>query len=527
MRVPLSVGVLFGLLSACSAEQPQRLDLSIEPAAGPVTADAVDDQALRAWPKPASCLALLDEINAMEEMSSIRLDSATSPLGLASLYPLQIKVLGDLPIPHVTVAALHDFECAVVIGSPVTLPAAADRLVAQRTLQSTYPTDTRRKRNPAHLQLERALAAARRDNVDNGDVLRTGDPLLDLIGTVAGGIIGGIEATFSNREIRALEAQLGATPRYIEEALIATYEFEVSEFEAERRVAVPMRLHDRAAGIFWRTSVTLAERRRFALAENRHPQDQHAPQASDLTLATPAELAAWRLASPPLTIRAILTHLGGLVGIEGQQGSLTATIEDLSSHVAAVGAVGARDIQSTHPYGAASPSYSAWPSEPPVAADTILAALEPAGGISTQVRAWDDTSKTGSAPLLALELLQVGIDRMAGFYVTADHVVAPAEALGHSSLVAVRYPDGMRAHGLVELVDDDLGLALIFLPRPGKPLPRHTGPSPAPTTSGPAGVPWHLDGLVTGLFVTDPQSSGRQWVDAASLEKFIARLDML
>jgi hypothetical protein len=133
----------------------------------------------------------------------------------------------------------------------------------------------------------------------------------------------------------------------------------------------------------------------------------------------------------------------------------------------------------------------------------------------------------GVAHVLDRDLLAVGPDGLAAFYVTREHVVAPAEALGHSSLVVVRYPDGMRAHGLVEVVDDDLSLALLYLPRPGQPLPRQGVVSPAPTGVSAPGTPWGVGGQVSGLFVNHPLTATPRWVDAVTLDRFVARLDML
>jgi hypothetical protein len=114
---------------------------------------------------------------------------------------------------------------------------------------------------------------------------------------------------------------------------------------------------------------------------------------------------------------------------------------------------------------------------------------------------------------------------MPGFYVSSEHILAPAAALGRSSLVAIRHPDGMRSHGMTEIVDDELGLAIVFVPRRGEAAPIRGIRSDAPAAAGPNGVPWTRDAEIVGLFVAGDERS--RWIDGATLERLVDRLDSL
>ncbi len=529
------LGILLLLLGACNAPAWRHAadgvdDGSIEPAAGSAS-DATEPRPLVAWPPAASCADLVHELVAMDAASAHRLDGAASPLGAASVAPGTVVLRVDLPVPQVAVADLGSFDCALVVGPASPLPAAADRVLDQRTVQSSHRSGTRRGPNPEHHRLERELAAARRAGT-SGDVslLKTGDPMLDLIGTVAGGIIDGIDAFSADRDARRLETALAATPAFIDEPIEQPYSYTLSEIEAQRRAFVPIALHDRAAGTALHASVTVAEQRRFAVAVDRHPGDVGQPQLSAPTPTTPAELDAWRQATPTMSMRTALAHIAGIAEADGEPTAATLDLAIAATRATRpdrqwAAAAGDAPLRPPRP-GAAASTAAVGSNDIPAAVGRSLGALEPAvGPLPADEHGTDAARAAAATDLLQLNLLEVGTDGVAAFYITAEHIVVPAEAVGRSSLVAVRYPDGMRAHGLVELIDGQLGLALVYLPRRGEPLPLHRAPSPAPDTTSPPGMPWVVDGGVSGLFVSDAATSMPRWIDATRLDRFVARLD--
>lgn len=285
-------------LTACAAlDRSPPVDVTaLAPASDTGTASA----ASAAWPEARSCGELVRTLAAGDAGELRRLDPMTAPVVVATLGADPLPVRADLPIPEVSAAAVAASPCAILIGAAVALPPAADSAAERRTVHSAYPTGMKRRRNPEHQALERELSAARRGADTDVDILSTGDPLLDLIGTVAGGIIGGIGAVAKRGDIRAVETALADTPAFIEDPILTPYRYELIELEAERRLAVPVVLHDRSLGAALETTVTLAERRRFAVGDGRHPKDAESRHAGDATPITTAELAAWRRAKPPI-----------------------------------------------------------------------------------------------------------------------------------------------------------------------------------------------------------------------------------
>ncbi len=492
---------------------------AVAPAAGGETSPGTTV----AWPDPGSCAAIVRQLAGFDAARIRVLDPLTAPLVMASLGPEALAVRSDLPIPEVTAAAVGAAPCAVLVGAAVQLPAAADVVLERRTVHSAYPTGTKRRRNPEHQALEKAVAAKNRTAATGVDVFATGDPLLDLIGTVAGGVISGIGAVAGRGDVRAAEAALADTPAFIEDPILTPYRYELVELEAERRLAVPVALYDRGLGLAAETIVTLAEQRRFAVGSGRHPQDVEPQHATHATAITAAELAAWRRSPPPIATSMLLTHLAATEpAAPTGQASLEATMARLA-RPSPGSTADERQLARTTGGDDAPPAI---PAALSAAVDGILTTPEPSAGPAAQPVAVSPT-EIGAWRERPSGIVRVGADGLAGFYVTPEHVVVPAAALGRSSLIVVRYSDGMSAYGLVELVDDALGLALVYLPRSGVAMPLRPATSPAPATTSEPGLPRHDGGTVIGLFVIDPATAGPRWIDSLTLDRFVAGLDSL
>jgi len=486
---------LFGLLplpllTACAGAAPMattvaELPAVVEPAGGPAAASA--------WPEAASCSTLIEELAGLDPAARRGLDPLTAPIALVGIGPLEPGFERDLPIPFSASATAAPDPCLLLIGAPRALPAAVDRVLDQRVVRSTYQDGSRRRRNPDHQALERDLAAAKRAPAEDFDVFRTGDPMLDLIGTLPGGVLGSIGQFGAEREISDLETALAATPAYLEQPTESAYRYELVELEAERRSSLPAALFDRANGTSIALDLTRAERQLFALANDHHPRDLQPSPVPGAALVTTATLAAWRAGSPTLTTSALVEHIAAAIadGAAARPATLGETLAELR--------------------------------RPPPPG--------PAARANDHVTAGRAMDPAGIARPLAEGLVEVGGEGGArGFYVTAEHIAAPVSALAQSSLVAVRYPDGMAAYGMVELVDDELGLALIYLPRRGEAPERAVAGSAPPPVAGAStspGVPWVDDERIVGLFVVDSLTAEPRWIDAAELDRFVGRLRTL
>ena len=474
------------LLVACAGFPPVAMTVDaahvvVEPAGGPA-ADQAGDRIAPTWPEAPSCAGLVAALAGLAPELARDLDPLTAPIALVGVGPVEPLLERDLPIPLSASATAAPGPCFLLVGEARPLPAAADRVLDQRSVHSTYQDGSRRRRNPDHQALERDLAAAKRAPGEDFDVLATGDPMLDLIGTLAGGLIGGLGRIGADRGIASLETALEATPAYLEEPVEAAYRYDVVELEAERRSSLPIALFDRTGQTTIAIDLTRTERQRFALANDRHPRDQGPSPVPGAPTMTTAALAAWRA------------------------GSSRVTTSELVAHIAEASADGATTT--------------------PATLGQTLADLRRAPASVSRTA----PSSAGIAQPLAKGLVQVGGESgSSGFYVTADHIVAPSSALARSSLVAVSYPDGMAAYGMVELIDEKLGLALIYLPRHGAAPARAVTASaapPAPAATAP-GVPWLADDAVVGLYAADPLTAEPRWISAAELDRFVARLDTL
>lgn len=536
-RVSQALGLLPLLLAACAAPDVPTpagtsASLTVEPSADPDGISIPGSSPSADWPRADSCASLVRELAGMQPEAVRALEAAESPLAMASLDAGKQSVRADLPIPQVAPTLLEQGRCAILVGAAQPTEPTTVRVLDRRLVHSAYPTGTKRRRNPEHQQLETELAAARRDDSDGGDVLKTGDPLLDLIGIVANGVIGGISAVSSQREIRAIEAALEDTPPFIEDPILTPYRYELVEVEAGRGAVLPVVLHDGSGGRAWRTTITLSEQRRFAIADERQAADTQPPPGRNITLTTSDELARWRTSIPPVATSTILAHLAAAgQANEPAPASLEVIIAELRTGIphSPQGSIATAEAPTTSRLlSGAPPLDKPLKREPPSTLAAMSATAEPAAGASLLLDSpvlVERADTTGELP--AIELLELGDGAAFGFYVTAEHIVAPAEALGRSSLIAVRYPDGMRAHGLVELVDADLGLALVYLPRAGEPVSRRMTDNEVPLHGGQPGMPWITEGVIGGVFVNDPLTASPSFIDAGALERFIGRLAAL
>ncbi len=474
------------LLFACAGSAPvatsvAALPEAVEPAAGPPP-EAVAGQAVGDWPHASSCSGLVAELAGLGPEALVGLDPRTAPLALIGGRSIEALVERDLPIPLAASIDAAPASCLLLLGEPGVLPTAADRVLDRRSVRSTYADGSRRRRNPDHQALERDLAAAKRESSGDFDVLATGDPMLDLIGTLAGGLFDGLGRIGAGREIASLESALETTPPYLEETTEADYRYQIVELEAERRSRLPVVLFDRTEATAVANALLRTERQRFVLAQDRHPRDSTPSPVPGVPIVTTEALALWRAASPRVTTSELVAHMALTVARGAPARSATS----------------GQALAELH--------------QPP--------APDPANA----------SSPSGPIRPLADGLVQVGGDAgTVGFYVTAEHIVAPSSALAESSLVAVRYPDGVAAYGMVELSDEALGLALIYLPRHGVAPPRAVTASAAPPlrTVTAAGVPWVDGDGVIGLYVADPLTAEPRWISALRLDRFVARLDTL
>jgi hypothetical protein len=285
--------------------------LAIQPAAPPV-----------AWPTAAGCRELAAEIGRLPPAAAARLDPATAPLALAvragptPLPPAEAVAL-DLPLPPDDGSA----RCVLVVAPAPTVRAAPRRPLAHEIVRSTYRVAGGGRPNPDYRRLQQELR--RVDRSGDLDFLATGDPGIDLIGLIAGGVLQGIDAALAGRAEAGLRAALAATPPTLAEPRWEPYSFEVTTIEATRSGRLRVQLVDRTSDRAWDLDEPVVERRRFRVASGRRARDRGLLEAGGDGLVAMTTVAVWEQEG----LRPNLTWLVAALGASTGPGRPAAEIE--------------------------------------------------------------------------------------------------------------------------------------------------------------------------------------------------------
>ena len=186
-------------------------------------------------------------------------------------------------------------RAAATIGTPI--------------VQSTYRRGNQRITNPKHEEIRRTIRAL--DEKDD-DIIATGDPTIDLIGIVAGGILNGIGSIWRGRAEAEARAELADTPASLVETVWEPYTYQVTTLEAERTGVLRAALVDRPLGRSWPLEQTVRERRRFKVAIGRVPKDRGLLEGQAGDLVTSADVAVWEQGGLRPSIRRLADALAAL-----------------------------------------------------------------------------------------------------------------------------------------------------------------------------------------------------------------------
>jgi len=485
------------LIAGCAG--PSGPDpLATEPAAGPAAAAPTGDEEAAAvervaWPEATACPALLDRLDAMWRDGRWPDNADDAPLALVVTEGAAAEALAlDMTLPRIPWREAEGYRCLILVDSPERRETASDRVIREARLHASYPRDSKRKSNPQYEAIEKEIA--RLDSGRGGGdpfIEPTGDPELDLWGVIANGVIDGFSALTGVGRRAELESLLEATPEHVEEPVMSPYSYTLRELEATRAAAYRVALIDAEAGLAWPGPIARKESERFALSDDRHPGDETIQHDPDSRLVTSSDLEDWRTSPPPLEVSRLVAELAGRAAATPAE---AITLPELVAR-----------------WSEAAPKPLVRAAEAPP---------EPAAGPAPAERATEDPAASGAhgepdrEPDLAAagaghpSLVRVGDDEEGfGFYVDPDLILTATALLADSSLVAVTLDDGRRIYGVVEAEDADLGLALVYVPRPGPPLalaesdglPRAAGAY----LDDPAGLPLLVDGAVAAITTGD------------------------
>ena len=139
-------------------------------------------------------------------------------------------------------------------------------------------------------------------------VIRVGDPLLDLIGTTVGGLLGGIDDSVRQHEIDDAAAELAATPRSLDRPTYRPYSFERVVVRAEKQAVVPVALLDAGGRELRATELRQSERRELFVLRGLDPRDRDYEQHRSSSM-TEASLARWARTPPALRLSSVAVAL--------------------------------------------------------------------------------------------------------------------------------------------------------------------------------------------------------------------------
>jgi hypothetical protein len=504
------MGVLACALAGCQGSTPAPSQSAIAGAGTP--AGASDPQVKRSsppidWAGAGDCLGQLRLLHAAAEED--RLDESQEPpfavlLGAptTSLEWIQapiVPVVADLPLESYEnhAAALAAAPCLLLV-EPARDVRAAHRVVDFEDVASEYQSSVRSEKNPDYDAAQARLRDAERSTSKSGPgVLRVGDPMLDLVGIV----VGGVSTAFGDIGQDGLDdalAELKETPRSRDRPVYRAYEFERSTVRAGKEAVIPIGLSDLRSGRTWRTQLHQREMREFAVLGGLDPRDRDYEQHRAGAMSW-REFEHWQREPPQLPLSA-----------------LVAALVEPGAAAASPPATGAEPLAATSSAIAApAPAGLAGPQEGeagllPLAATEPLASPADAGSTRLALDRRSDPgaperSQTGAAPpafeparrtgaasglavgdagpdprAASVVRLAAGDRRGSGFYVEPRLVVTAGDVVGTASVIDVTTSDGAQVLGLVVLTDSSSNLAVIHVPRAGQPAPLTDDPALAP-----------------------------------------------
>ena len=495
------MGALACALAGCQGSTPAPSQSAV---AGAVTPARASDPQVKAaappidWAAAGDCLGQLRLLHAAAGQG--RLDDSQEPpfavlLGAptTSLEWIQapdVPVVADLPLESYEnhAAALAAAPCLLLV-EPARDVRAAHRVVDFEDVASVYQSSVRSEKNPDYDAAQARLRDAERGTSKSGPgVLRVGDPMLDLVGIVVGGVITAFGDIGQDGLDGAL-AELKETPRSRDRPVYRAYEFERSTVRAGKEAVIPIGLRDLRSGRTWRTQLHQREMREFAVLEGLDPRDRDYEQHRAGAMSW-REFEQWQREPPQLPLSALVAALvepGAAAASPPAIGS--EPLAAASPAIAAPGHAGLAGPQEGDagllPLAAseppASPADTGWTglaldrrsdpgaperSETGPATPSSEPARRPGAATGLDVRDADPDPRVASVVRLA-----AGDRRGNGFYVEPRLVVTAGDVVGTASVIDVTTSDGAQVLGLVVLTDPISNLAVIHVPRAGQPAP--------------------------------------------------------
>ena len=484
---------LAGVPPACQIAPPDTMR-----ATTPAVLGAGADQEQRSanlpapidWARAGDCL---DQLNLLHDMAAQgRLEEAhappfavapaTSASSLEWVRGSAVPLVADLPLDSYEdqAAAAAAAPCLLLVEEPGEVR-AAHRVVDFHTVASEYQSAVRSEKNPDYDAAQARLKEAERETKRRGrSILRVGDPMLDLVGLLVGGVIAAFDQVGSNDDVGDALAALKETPRSRDRPVYRAYEFERSTVRAGKEATIGVALRDVRHARIWRSEVRQREMRELAVLEGLDPRDRDYEQHRAGAL-SPEEFEHWQQQPPQLPMSALVAALveqGGTdAGPRPRDSELIAEATPTVAPVDWLAAAQAEQQDASGLPGIAALAPGAGPgtgSPGPIDPAPVAQVEQPASESRAARRLGTTVEPTVGAAALdprvaSVVRLDAGSRRGSGVYVAPRLVVTTTDLVEHTSVIDVTTSDGEAALGLVVHTDAERGLAVVHVPRAGRP----------------------------------------------------------
>ena len=452
------------------------------------------------WAGTGDCLDQLSLLHDMATQSRLEeahappfaVAPATSASSLEWVRGTAVPLIADLPLDS------YEDQAAATAAAPCLLLVeqsgdvrAAQRVVDFHTVASEYQSGVRSEKNPDYDAAQARLQEAERETKRRGPgVLQVGDPMLDLVGLVVGGVIAAFGQVGNHDDVDDALAALKETPRSRDRPVYRAYEFERSTVRAGKEATIGVALRDLRSGRMWRSEVRQREMRELAVLEGLDPRDRDYEQHRTGALSR-QEFEHWQRQPPQLPMSALVAALveqgGTEEGPQTRDSELIAEAPSTVSPVDWLAATEEEDATGLPPLAALAPSAgpatgSTRSKDPaPAAQDAQLGmASRGAGRLGTGVEPIQFAAALDPR-VASVVRLEAGSRRGNGIYVRPRLVVTTLDLVDGTSVIDVITDDGEAALGLVVHTDAERGLAVVHVPRAGRPALLSDGPA---STSG-------------------------------------------
>ncbi|MGI9504507.1 MAG: hypothetical protein ACR2RE_15785, partial [Geminicoccaceae bacterium] len=200
-----------------------------------------------------------------------------------------------LPSPHSETAS--DARCVIRVGRAIDRQ-SDHRLLDQERVRSRYQSGTKREKNPAYdVAKARLRHAEKASKPGKSSIIKVGDPLMDLVGTVVGGALTGLGQWGAGDQLEEALDTLMATPASIEHPIYKSYHFERARVRASREATIPITLTDRRLQESWQAPLKHREMRELKVITGLDRQDEDYERHRQESL-TKDGLRHWLAATP-------------------------------------------------------------------------------------------------------------------------------------------------------------------------------------------------------------------------------------